>query len=801
MPELPSGTVTFLFTDLEGSTRLWQEHPDAMQVASARHDDLVRAVIEAHDGYVVKTTGDGFHAAFGAAHDAVDAAVAAQGALCTEAWGETGPLVVRMGVHTGPAEIRDGDYYGTAVNRAARLMSVAHGGQIVVSLTTKELVQDHGVELVDLGEHHLRDLARVDRVYQVIADGLPHEFPRLRSLEVFAGNLPLPTTSFVGRDAELAAIDTSLQSARLVTLTGVGGVGKTRLSLQVAAHVLPRFPDGAWFCELAGATDDDSLLQVVMSTLGVTALPGTTPERSIVEFLRTRAALVLFDNCEHLLDAASRLADAVLRECPNIRILASSREGLGVPGEHMVAVRSLGVPRIDDSFDTIVGSDAVELFVERAAAVRAGFVLEPANVGAVAEICQRLDGIPLAIELAAARVATMNPRDIASHIDERFRLLTGGRRTGIERHQTLRATVDWSYSLLEPAEQATFDRLGAFAGGFDAAMAAAVVSGGGIETWDVLDALTSLVAKSMIVLDDSADGEARYRMLETLRAYARERLDEREESDEWRRRHAAHFAELAEQWGPELRGRDEIAVRQRLHGDLDNVRAAVTWALDRDEPDDQDLALRILVALVYEVTMDRSTEYGTWAETALHRVTRWPHGARSVILGAASHGAFHRSDFTTALQYAEESVEELVPMAPGSLIPPVSLGAALVFVGRQEEAVRMVEDAIRLFDAADAGDYERWNLQTVLLTFRAITPGSPPLRESAEESLRLARRIGNPSALAISLCVAAMERIADDPRAALQACEEGMALTTSGASDVMLAISGAVASIACVRTR
>ena len=439
MPELPSGTVTFLFTDLEGSTRLWQEHPEAMQVASARHDDLVRALIEAHDGYVVKTTGDGFHAAFGAAHDAVHAAVAAQGALSTEAWGEIGPLVVRMGVHTGPAEIRDGDYYGTAVNRAARLMSVAHGGQIVVSLTTKELVQDRGVELVDLGEHHLRDLARVDRVYQVVADGLPNEFPRLRSLEAFAGNLPLPTTSFVGRDVELAVVDTSLQSARLVTLTGVGGVGKTRLSLQVAAHALPRFPDGAWFCELAGATDDDSLLQVVMSTLGVTALPGTTPERSIVEFLRTRAALVLFDNCEHLLDAASQLVDAVLRECPNIRILASSREGLGVPGEHMVAVRSLGVPRIDDSFDTIVGSDAVELFVERAAAVRAGFVLETANAGAVAEICQRLDGIPLAIELAAARVATMNPRDIASHIDERFRLLTGGRRTGIERHQTLRA--------------------------------------------------------------------------------------------------------------------------------------------------------------------------------------------------------------------------------------------------------------------------------------------------------------------------------------------------------------------------
>ncbi len=803
MPQLPSGTVTFLFTDLEGSTRLWQEHPDAMQPALARHDEIVRDAIESHDGYVVKTTGDGFHAAFAAAHDAVNAAVSAQLALGREPWGDTGPLVVRMGIHSGPAELRDGDYYGTAVNRAARLMSAAHGGQIVVSLAAEELVQDAGVELVDLGEHNLRDLARSERVFQVVAGEMRRDFPRLQSLDAFPGNLPLQTTSFVGRDAELVAIAAALESARLVTLTGVGGVGKTRLSLQVAAEVLPRFRHGAWFCELATAVDDDSLLQVVVSTLGVTSLPGRTLDRSIVEFLRAKSQLLVFDNCEHLLDEASRLAEAILRDCPDTRILASSREGLGVPGEQMLAVRSLPVPATNDGFDAITHSDAVALFAERAGSARAGFVLEPANAPAVVEICRRLDGIPLAIELAAARVGSMNPSDIAAHIDERFRLLTGGRRTGIERHQTLRATVDWSYSLLEPAEQAVFDRLGVFSGGFDGAGASAVVTGDGIESWDVLDALGSLVAKSMVTLDDPVDGEARYHMLETLRAYARERLDERAETDAWRRRHAARCADLAEEWGPALRGRDELAVRRRLHAEVDNVRAAVTWALDRDDPDDQDLGVRILIALLYETTMDRSTGYATWAEHALRRVTRWPPGSRNALLAAASQADVHRGDFAGALEHAEASVVALDPTAPGSLLPYVSLGAALVFQGRADEAVAVMREAIARFDAAGAGDYERWNLLSVLLTFRVVGGDPTDLRDEAAESVRLARRIGNPSALAIALSVAGISLLTDDPKAALSLCEESMALTVSGASDVTFSItrSAAAAALAVLGNR
>jgi predicted ATPase/class 3 adenylate cyclase len=781
----PSGTVTFLFTDLEGSTRLWQEHPEAMKAALARHDEIVRDAIESHGGHVVKTTGDGFHGAFASAPDAVQAAIAAQRALGDEPWTDTGPLAVRVGVHTGHAELRDGDYYGTAVNRAARLMSAAHGGQVVVSLATEELVQDTGIELVDLGEHNLRDLARAERVFQVVAENLAHDFPRLQSLDSFAGNLPLQTTSFVGRDAELVAVASAVDTTRLVTLTGVGGVGKTRLSLQVAAEVLPRFRHGAWFCELVTAVDEASLLEVVVSTLGVTPLPEMSLERSIVEFLRSKAQLLVLDNCEHLLDDVSHLAEVILRECAAVRILASSREGLGVPGEQMVAVRSLRVPRVDDDVDAIVDSAAVELFVERAAAARGGFIVEPSNALEVAEICRRLDGIPLAIELAAARVRSMNPSDIAAHLDERFRLLTGGRRSAIERHQTLRATVDWSYSLLDPTEQAVFDRLGVFSGGFDAAGASDVVSDDAITPWDVLDALASLVAKSMVTLDDSAEGDARYHMLETLRAYARERLDEHGGTDEWRRRHARRIAEFAESLAPRLRGRDELAARRALRAELDNVRAAVTWSLDRDDADDMDLGVRTIVALAPETTLDRSTGYGTWAEHAIRRVTRWLPGTRSVTLSCVADAATNRGDPELGIELANEAFREAAPGDPQSLIPVIMLGAAWLSSGRPDDAIRVVEDALGVFETLEDMEYERANLLAVAAIFRASSGRALEARAGAEESVRLARRIGNPSQLAISLGTLGLVLVAEDPRAASAPLEESVALTAGGASDVL----------------
>ena len=493
--------MTLLFTDIEASTRLWQDHPVAMRAGLARHDEIVRDAIEGHGGHVVKTTGDGFYAAFSTAHDAVDAAIAAQRSLGAEVWGATGPLRVRMGVHTGEVQHRDGDYFGTAVNRAARLMAVAHGGQLLVSHATERLLGDtvgESFELVDLGEHRLRDLAQASRVFQVVAPDLRGDFPPLRSMEAFPGNLPVQVTSFVGRVGELNAIAEMLGQSRLVTLTGVGGVGKTRLALQVAAEVAPRFSGGVWLCELATASDEELMFQAVADAIGARQREDMSMGDSVVEYLRDREVLVVLDNCEHLLADAAWLAGNLLQRCPQVRVLATSREGLGVLGEQLVALASLSVPAVSADAEAMTASEAIRLFVDRAVAARSGFTLGPANLGSVAEICRRLDGMPLAIELAAARVTAMSPAEIATRLDERFRLLTGGKRSRVERHQTLRATVEWSYSLLEVRERSVFARLGVFVGSLDAAAAEAVVSDDEVGAWDVLECLAGLVEKSML---------------------------------------------------------------------------------------------------------------------------------------------------------------------------------------------------------------------------------------------------------------------------------------------------------------
>jgi class 3 adenylate cyclase len=410
--EFPSGTLTFLFTDLEGSTRLWEAHPDGMRVALATHDAILRDAVEAHRGIVVKTTGDGFHAAFTTADDAVAAAIAAQLTLERQEWGETGRLRVRMGLHTGAASHRDGDYYGPSLNRAARLMSVAHGGQVVCSQATADLARDElpaDVELVDLGEHRLRDLSRPERVFQVEAAGLDQDFARLRSLDSFPGNLPVQVTSFVGRDEELRSLAVALDDARLVTLTGVGGVGKTRLAIHAAADMLPAYPDGAWFCELAAAGDPDAVVQVVAAALGVQPHADLALDARLRESLRDQRVLVVLDNCEHVLNSVSALADGILRECPDVRILATSREPLEIAGEHVTRVRSLAVPEPDVVVERGDETDAMRLFVERARSAEPDFRVRLGEGSVVGEICRRLDGIPLAVELAAARVVSMSP--------------------------------------------------------------------------------------------------------------------------------------------------------------------------------------------------------------------------------------------------------------------------------------------------------------------------------------------------------------------------------------------------------
>ena len=774
----PTGTVTFLFTDLESSTRLWEQFPEAMKDALARHDEILRDAIAAHEGHIVKMTGDGVHAAFGTAQDAIVAALGAQRALVIEPWTGIDAFRVRMGLHTGAAEFREGDYYGTAVNKAARLMSAAHGGQILVSLATEELLRDampDGCDVVDLGEHRLRDLSRAERVFQLSGSGLARDFPPLRSLDVYAGNLPVQLSSFVGRHEELIGVAKQLGVSRMVTLTGVGGVGKTRLATQVAAEAAPQFDDGVWLCELAPARDADTLAEVVATALGVNRRQGMSVQESIVDLLRSRSLLLVLDNCEHLVEPASDLAHDVLRHCPGVRVLATSREGLGIDGEQVWPLRSLAE------------LDSVALFTERATAARSGFVLDSGNAAAVSDVCRRLDGIPLAIELAAARVVAMSPADIGTRLDERFRLLAGGRRSAVERHQTLRATVDWSYSLLDDTERTVFARLSVFSGSFDAPAAEAVCTGDGIEAWDVLDALTSLVAKSMVTSEDGPDGGVRYRLLETMREYAVEQLQEHADVDVWRRRHAEHYAAFAEVAGPGLIGPDELMWRPRLHAENDNLRSAVIWSLDSQDPDDGELAVRIVAALAHECITEPLSGVATWAERAAERSRSSTPGRRTAVLGAAAWNAMiGRAEFELGTELAREALRDGIP--PDCPAPQIALSALLVLAQTQgyEEARVAVIDARRALDEARAGPFARAFVESSVAFVRAVAGDVTGAREPADLAVSLARTTRNPSLIASSLFAVALAALHTDPEAALAAIDESIVLTRAGASEIVL---------------
>jgi predicted ATPase/class 3 adenylate cyclase len=742
----PSGTVTFLFTDIEGSTRLWDEEPDAAATAIADHDRILRASIERHGGYLFSTSGDGVVAAFARAADALEAAVEIQRAVLAERL-----PAVRMAVHTGEAEERDGNYFGAALNRAARMMSLAHGGQILASASV-EAIADR-FEFSDRGIHKLRDLARPEQVYQVQADGLPTSFPPLRSVDEVPTNLRPQFTSFVGRTTEVEEVSNLVRAHRLVTLTGVGGVGKTRLATEVAELLLTEFPDGVWLCELAPVSDDDSVAQVVASTIGASPRPGRSITESVVERLHARTALVVLDNCEHLLRPAAELAELLAQEAPEVRVLATSREGLAVAGEHLVALRSLP-------------TDAAEgLFADRASAVDQGFVLHD-EATAVNEICRRLDGIPLAIELAAARAVAMSPADIAAHLDQRFQLLTGGRRTAVERHQTLLAAVQWSYDLLEPTERAVFERLGVFAGSFDAKTACEVAAGDDLAEWDVLDALTGLVAKSLVVAERRR-GALRYELLETLRQFAVNRLGETDLVDRWRQRHARAFAARTEAIAWRLVGPDEVAARAELIVDLDNIRAAVAWALDCPDQEELAIALRIIALLCDEPNMMPSSGVGAWAERALDHLEGATSSLRSGVLAAAAYQAHHRGDNADAMARAKESIEIGVP---GDLPSPATAYSALSIIaalsGEPKAAIDTVSAAEPALRAAGASESVMARFLGGAVSALMSAGEKDHAWELAHRGLALANSGGNPSIIATcEYCMGAVLTTADPDQA------------------------------------
>jgi predicted ATPase/class 3 adenylate cyclase len=591
----PTGTVTFAFTDIEGSTQRWDRDRAAMQDAVRRHDALIQTAIAAHEGYVFKTVGDAFCAAFARPEEAVAAILDVQRALGAEDFSAVDGLRVRAAVHTGTADERDGDYYGPALNRVARLLAIGHGGQVLVSGITTDLVQGAlpaRVSLRDLGEHRLRDLARPEQVYQLLAPDLAADFPPLRSLDVLPNNLPRQLTTFVGREAEVGAVTSLIEKNPLVTLVGSGGVGKTRLCLQVAANLLDGAGDGVWFIELAPLTSGEYISTTVAQTLGITLEPDGDPVDKLVGAFKRKEMLLVFDSCEHLVEPAAAVISAILRGAPKVKILASSRQGLGVAGEVTYQVPSLHVPNKDETHLTtsaLLCYESVALFVERARAASTTFSLSDDTAPIVADICRRLDGIPLAIELAAARVKMLSPLQLRERLDERFRVLTGGSRDALPRQQTLRALIDWSHDLLDERERVLFRRLGIFVNGL--ALEGAVAVGrdrhpersARIDEPDVFDVLASLVDKSLVLAEPHGDTVC-YRLLESTRAYALEKLVDAGERHMVAGRHLRYlrdrFADLLAECRRTARAADIVAA---LKTDLEDVRSALDGALARSE--------------------------------------------------------------------------------------------------------------------------------------------------------------------------------------------------------------------------
>ncbi len=659
----PSGVVTFLFTDVEGSTRRWESDAQAMGAALVAHDEALRSVIDAHGGWLFKHTGDGVCAAFASPKAAVDAAVAAQQKL---------ELPVRMGLATGEAELRDGDYFGAVLNRTARLMAAGHGGQVLVADSTAILL--NGVDLLDLGSHRLRDVPMPVGVFQVRAAGLRTEFPPLRALDTSRGNLRRAATTFIGRESEVAEVEAALRAHRLVTLTGVGGVGKTRLATEVAARLGDEFPDGVWLFELAAVTDPASVPDAVAAVLGITQKPDKTVSESVAAALEGRLRLLLFDNCEHVHDAAGDLMEAILAQSATVKFLATSREGLGVGDEHLWPVPSLG-------FGTGIESPAVALFGERARAVAPHFSVRD-ELDAVVEICSRLDGIPLGIELAASRMASMSASEMRDRFDHRFRLLVGSRR-GLGRHQTLRHAVAWSYDLLDDEEKALLDRCSVFAGGFDLESACAVM--GSDDDYAVLDLLDALVRKSLLVADRSS-GRTRFSMLETIRQFAEEQLAASGAAEEIRAAHARYFAE---------READIMTLwdspRQReaydwLTVELANLRTAFRWATEHGDLD-AGAAIAAYSALLGPF-LENYEPIG-WAEELIEPARAVDHprlaalcvGASLCVLVERSAEAVHYSEVgQTVIAAASDKV---------SYFGEGWLGSAYLFVGQPARYVEL----------------------------------------------------------------------------------------------------------------
>jgi predicted ATPase/class 3 adenylate cyclase len=807
-------TVTLLFADIAGSTRLLAGLGSEYAALLTDYRRLMADAAEPEHGTLIDTAGDGLFYSFPTARGALTAALAAQRAFHGHAWPSGAQVEARMGIHTGEPITSDTSLVGIDVHRAARICAAGHGGQVLLSVTTHELLGAPPTDVVlrDLGEHHLKDLERPERVFQATATDMPAEFPPLRSLENWPNNLPRQLSTFVGREDALAAVSAQLGTSPLLTLVGPGGVGKTRLALEAAAQAMDAFPDGAFVVELTDLIDDSLIPETIAATLHVREQPGVPILTTLAQQIGDRRILLVFDDCDHVLEAVATAADDLLRACSGLRALATSREALGIAGESLYPVASMALPAPDavvsvQSVETIAEVEAVRLFVERARAVQPSFVLSERNVAAVAQICRRLDGIPLAIELAAARVRALPPEQIAARLDDRFRLLTGGSRMALPRHRTLKAAMDWSFELLTGVERVFFARLAVFAGSFGLEAAEQVAGSDPVDATDTLDLLSRLIDRSLVVLEETPS-EARYRLLDTVQQYAAERLAEVDPAETTAARHRAHLVWLVEQLAPLLfAGPQAAASAERLALDHENLRAALqsadrdpsgavdelrlagnlwrywelgghlaegrswlTRALARTDGEVSELranALSGLASLAAQQGDLVAADAGYSAALATHRALGGPAGIAYAASNVANIAA-ERGNFAQARELYEESIGLTREMQDdrATAIGVMSLADVLGRQGETAEARRLFDEAVATF----RGTGDPFGLALALgrdATFSLSLGDTADARTKHEEALETYRRFDDGRGVARTLMflgdIVAVE--GDNPRA------------------------------------
>lgn len=755
MAALPLGTVTFLFTDIEGSTRLLQQLGDQFATLLTEHRQIMQQVCEAHNGSVVGNQGDGFFIAFPHALDGLHAAVQAQRALAAHAWTGGVNVRVRMGLHTGEPQISASEnYVGIDVHRAARIASAAHGGQVLLSQRIRDLVENElpeGVTLRDLGEHSLKDLRQPKHLYQLVIAGLPSEFPPLMSLNASPNNLPAQMTSFIGRSKEVADVKQLLSESRLLTLTGPGGSGKTRLGLQVASEVLKGF-HGVFFVALAEITDPGLVASTVARALGLVETAGRSILDGLKDYLRSKNLLLVLDNFEQVI-AAAPLVSQLLGECGTLKVLVTSREALRITGEREYPVPPLALPSLAElpSVESLARYAAIELFVQRARAVKADFRITDESAPAIAEICHRLDGLPLAIELAAARIKLLPPRAMLARLDQRLDFLTGGGRDLPARQQTLRGAIAWSYDLLDGNEQTLFCRLSVFVGGCTLD-GVDVVGGEDLSASSLLDLVGSLVDKSLLREVEDVHGEPRFVMLELLREYGLEQLRARGEEETIRRRHAGFFLDLVEQAEAGLEKGEQVRWMERMEQEHGNLRAAFEWSRSADAA--QELCLRLAGALghFWEVRGHFSEGRERLSSVLSMKSAQGQTPARAKLLSRAAELAYRQSDYASTVEFAEESLAlyRVLEDRQGAASMLVKLGNCATESGDFETAAGYLEEALAIWQ--DLEDKHGTARALISLGWAALRPGDHSLANiRLEQALVLSRELGDTRSIGFEL--------------------------------------------------